>query len=205
MELVKSLETSRNGPLHRTPDGGWFTTRGFMITTIHDLGTLPGRRWAVLLASALVLLALGTASASAQTITLQSSRWQIGFTGGASIDPEQGVIGVFWRSPEIGRRLHIRPGIDGGFGNDLRLGTINIDFIARIPLGNSGWDLVQGGGPTIVLASFDAFGASETELSAGGSYIIGFGHDSGFLMEFRIGGGGNVPSLKIVAGAAFSF
>jgi hypothetical protein len=159
-------------------------------------------RYPVILAFSLLLL---SSTANAQTISLQSSRWQIGFTGGASIDPEQGFVGVFWRSPEIGSRFHLRPGIDGGFGNDVRIGTINIDFIPRFGLGGSGWDLVQGGGPTIAILKFSTSAGSDTELTAGGSYIIGFAHDSGFLTEFRIGGGGNVPSLKIGAGFAFGF
>jgi hypothetical protein len=157
---------------------------------------------AALLAGALLSV---SSSADAQTISSQSTRSQIGFTGGASIDPEQGFVGVFWRTPEIGGRFHLRPGIEGGFGSDLRLATINIDFLARFPLGASGWEFVQGGGPAIVIARFDAFGRRETELGAGGSYIIGFAHDSGFLGEFRIGGGGNVPSLKMAAGFAIGF
>jgi hypothetical protein len=169
-----------------------------MVPTI---GRFRLRYFAILAVS---LLALST-TASAQTISVQSSRSQIGFIGGASIDPEQGFVGVFWRSPEIGGRFHLRPGIDGGFGNDVRIGTINIDFIARFRLGASGWDLVQGGGPTIAILKFSSSGSDDTELTAGGSYIIGFAHDSGFLTEFRIGGGGNVPSLKIGAGFAFGF
>jgi hypothetical protein len=154
---------------------------------------------------AVVVAAAMSTSADAQTITTQSQRSQIGFTGGLSIDPEQGFAGVFWRSPEIGGRFHLRPGIEGGFGDDLRLATINIDFLARFPLGASGWDFVQGGGPAVVIARFDLFGRSETDVGAGGSYIIGFGHDSGFLGEFRIGAGGNVPSLKLTAGYALGF
>ena len=104
---------------------------------------------------------------------------------------------MFWQTPPIANRFHFRPGIDGGFGNDLRLATINIDFIARFPLGASGWELVQGGGPVIVLTKFDGFDGTDT--SAGGSYIFGFAHRSGFFGEFRIGGG-NTPSLKMGAG-----
>jgi hypothetical protein len=164
------------------------------------------RRWqAGTVVLMMMLMAAVSSTADAQTISMRSNRSQIGFTGGASIDPEQGFVGVFWRSPEIGGRLHLRPGIEGGFGSDLRLATINVDFVARFPLGSSGWDFIQGGGPTIVIARFEAFDQYDTELSAGGSYIIGFGHDSGFLSEFRIGGGGNVPSLKITAGFAFGF
>jgi hypothetical protein len=155
-----------------------------------------------LLVGALLSVSSG---ADAQTISSQSARSQIGFTGGASIDPEQGFVGVFWRSAEIGGRFHLRPGIEGGFGGDLRLATINVDFIARFPLGASGWEFVQGGGPAIVIARFDAFARRDTDLGAGGSYIIGFAHDSGLLGEFRIGGGGNVPSLKMTAGFAIGF
>jgi hypothetical protein len=156
-------------------------------------------------ATTVALTVLLSSIANAQTLSVSSDKSQVGFTGGLSIDPEQGFVGVFWQSPEIGGRFHLRPGIDGGFGSDVKLATINIDFIARFPIGASGWDFIQGGGPAIVIAKFDLFGRSESDVGAGGSYIIGFGHDSGFLGEFRIGGGGNVPSLKLAAGYALSF
>jgi hypothetical protein len=163
--------------------------------------TLTGRFISLVALAGLAL----SSPANAQTITTQSQRSQIGFTGGVSIDPEQGFVGVFWRTPEIGGRFHLRPGIEGGFGDDLRLATINVDFIARFPLGASGWEFIQGGGPAIVIAKFDFFGRSETDVGAGGSYVLGFAHDSGFLGEFRIGGGGNVPTLKLTAGFALGF
>jgi hypothetical protein len=163
--------------------------------------TLTGRFISLVALAGLAL----SSPANAQTITTQSQRSQIGFTGGVSIDPEQGFVGVFWRTPEIGGRFHLRPGIEGGFGDDLRLATINVDFIARFPLGASGWEFIQGGGPAIVIAKFDFFGRSQTDVGAGGSYVLGFAHDSGFLGEFRIGGGGNVPTLKLTAGFALGF
>jgi hypothetical protein len=164
---------------------------------VHSAGHLRVRF--VLLAS--VCLVAGSSDATAQ-ISSQSSQSLVGFHGGASVDPEQGFVGVFWQSPAIGDRLHIRPGIDGGFGNDLRVATINVDFIARFSLGTSAWDLIQGGGPVIALTKVDGF--EGTDISAGGSYVIGFAHDSGFFSEFRIGGG-NAPMLKMGAGWAIGF
>jgi hypothetical protein len=125
----------------------------------------------------------------------------VGFTGGASIDPEQVYAGVFWQSPDIGGRFRIRPGLDGGFGDGLRLGTINVDFVYLLPLGQGPWKFLTGGGPTIVLTKFsdDELADFGTEVSAGGSYLLGFAHDNGFFTEFRIGGG-NVPALKMGAG-----
>jgi hypothetical protein len=153
-------------------------------------------------AVALLAVVAVSSTANAQPVQLASNRSLVGFTGGMSFDPEQAVVGVFWQSPEIGGRFHLRPGIEGGFGNDLTLGTINIDFIGRFSLGASGWDLIQGGGPSIAIARSDV--VDDTELGAGGSYIIGFGHNSGFLTEFRIGGG-NVPTLKLTAGYAIGW
>jgi hypothetical protein len=124
----------------------------------------------------------------------------IGFTGGASIDPEQMYGGVYWQSPDLGGRFKIRPGIDGGGGEGLWLASINIDLIVSIPLGQSGWSLVQGGGPTIVIATLRDVSDSPREVGAGGSYLFGFGHRNGFYGEFRIGGGGYVPNLKMGAG-----
>jgi hypothetical protein len=139
-----------------------------------------------------ILLAAVSSPAGAQS--------SIGFVGGGSVDPEQGYVGVFWESPDIGGNFRIRPGIDGGFGSDLRVGVINFDFIYRLPLGQTPWRFVTGGGPAISLTRYsDDIFDTGTELSAGGSYIFGFAHDAGFFTEFRIGGG-NVPALKIGAG-----
>ena len=145
-------------------------------------------------------LALAFATLFASSAAAQSS---ISFSGGASIDPEQVYAGVAWESPDIGGRFRLRPGIDGGFGDGLRLGTINIDLIVKFQLGTSGWSLIQGGGPTIVVAKFTGeLEDSPRELHAGGSYLFGFQHDNGFFTEFRVGGGSFVPQLKIGAGWA---
>jgi hypothetical protein len=135
---------------------------------------------------------------SARTADAQSS---IRFNGGGSIDPEQVYAGVAWESPDIGGRFRLSPGIDGGFGDGLRLGTINIDLIVKFPLGTTGWSLIQGGGPTIVIARFTGeFEDAEAELHAGGSYLFGFRNDKGFFADFRVGGGSFVPQLKMGVG-----
>ncbi len=154
--------------------------------------TMSGQRSAVAAFFLVCLLAAGVPQASAQS--------SINFTGGASIDPEQVYAGVSWSSPDLGGRFQVRPGIDGGFGDGLRLGNINIDLIVKFPLGTSGWTLLQGGGPVITIAKFSDFEDAGAELHAGGSYLFGFQHDNGFFTDFRVGGGNFVPQLKIGAG-----
>ena len=100
-----------------------------------------GQRIAIATVLAACFVGLWAPQASAQS--------SISFSGGASIDPEQVYAGVAWESPDIGGRFRIRPGIDGGFGDGIRLGTINLDLIVKFPLGTTGWTLVQGGGPVI--------------------------------------------------------
>ena len=150
-------------------------------------------------AVAIILAAFFTATAT-QPAAAQSS---ISFTGGASIDPEQVYAGVAWESPDIGGRFRLRPGIDGGFGDGLRLATINIDLIVKFPLGTTGWSLIQGGGPTISISQFTGdFEDAPRELHAGGSYLFGFQHTNGFFADFRVGGGSFVPQLKMGVGWA---
>lgn len=138
--------------------------------------------------------------AAAPRASAQSSTSSINFNGGWSIDPQQGYGGVSWESPDIGGRFRLRPGIDGGFGDGVRLGTVNIDLIAAFPLGTSPWTLIQGGGPVIALVSFPDVPAAGTEVHAGASYLFGFKHDNGFFGEFRYGGGGYTPQLKLGVG-----
>jgi hypothetical protein len=158
---------------------------------------LGSGRFAVRTAVATLALTALAAEARAQSA--------VGFTGGASVDPEQAYAGVFWQSPDIGGTFRMRPGIDGGFGSGLRLATINVDFVYLLPLGPGPWKFMIGGGPAVVLTrlSDDVFDLG-TRVSAGGSYVFGFTHANGFLGEFRIGGGGGVPALKMGVGWAIA-
>lgn len=157
--------------------------------------TTSGHRVVLATVFAACFLAFAPAAARAQS--------SIGFTGGGSIDPEQIYAGVYWESPTLGGSFRIRPGIDGGFGDNLKLGTVNIDLIAKFPLGQTGWSLIQGGGPVITITRFTGeFEDYDQELHAGGSYLFGFQHDKGFFTEFRVGGGSYVPQLKIGVGWA---
>lgn len=165
---------------------------------------VPSRgRLSLFVSTVIVLIGVVLSTpAAAQPPISQSSQPSIGFQGGVSIDPEQVFAGVFWESPQMGGRFSLRPGIDGGFGNDRRVAAINIDFMVRFPIGTSGWNFVQGGGPVIAITKIPRI--DETDMSAGGSYIIGFAHDGGFFTEFRIGGG-NTAGLKIGAGYQIKF
>jgi hypothetical protein len=119
----------------------------------------------------------------------------IGFQGGATVDPEQIFVGTHIETKDIYQGLRFRPGIDGSWGGGYSLATINIEFIYRTPLGRSGWNMYQGGGPAIVLLRQ----SSNTDVHAGSFFTFGFAHANGFFTEFRYGGG-TYPTLKFGAG-----
>lgn len=151
-----------------------------------------GRMWSVL---ALVMVMAPSAAAQPS----------VGFQAGGSIDPEQFFAGVHWQSPELAGRFAVRTGLDGGFGGGYRIATINVDFMFFFPLGGTNWSLIQGGGPTVVITRY-SFNSDldETDVGAGGSYVIGFAHERGFFTEARIGSG-RVPTLKFGAGWRVEF
>lgn len=127
----------------------------------------------------------------------------LGFQGGLSVDPEQVYVGSHFETGELFPRFHFRPGIDGGFGDNLTLGSINVEFVYRIPIRGGTWSFYQGGGPAILLLRQSGpriLGSrSTTSVHAGTILTFGFAHENGFFTEFKIGSG-NSPALKFGVG-----
>jgi len=119
----------------------------------------------------------------------------IGFQGGATVDPEQVFVGTHFETGELFRNFRFRPGIDGGFGGDYSLATVNIEFLYHLEFGRSGWSLYQGGGPAIVLLRRN----DDTSVHAGTFITFGFAHENGFFTDFKLGNG-NAPTLKFAVG-----
>jgi hypothetical protein len=119
----------------------------------------------------------------------------IGFQGGVSVDPEQAFVGTHFETGELFRNFRFRPGIDGGFGGDFTLATINVEFLYHFAFGRSGWSVYQGGGPAVVLLRRN----DDSSVHAGSFFTFGFAHENGFFTDFKIGTG-NAPTLKFGVG-----
>ena len=139
----------------------------------------------------LFLILLATFAAFATSAHAQG----VGFQGGFTIDPEQVYVGSHLETRELAYNIHFRPGIEGGFGNDLTLAAINVEFIYKYTLGGV-WRIYQGGGPAIYIYRFGQ--PSFTDVTGGLSAVFGFAHDNGFFTEFRVGNNG--PNLKFGVG-----
>ena len=142
------------------------------------------RRFLVSVASVAVLFVI-TARAEAQGI---------GFQGGVSVDPEQAFVGTHFETGELFQNFRFRPGIDGGFGGDFSLATLNIEFLYHIPIGRS-WSVYQGGGPAVVFVRQN----DRTSTHAGSFITFGFANENGFFTDFKLGTG-STPTLKFAVG-----
>ncbi len=128
----------------------------------------------------------------------------IGFQGGMTVNPEQIYVGTHLELPLGSDQLVLRPAIDGGFGNDLRVAAIGAEIQYRLALGNSGWRLSQGFGPSVYVARFASRLQDEdvTDVSGAWTYAFGLVNEGGFFVEFKGGGsrGVAIPMLRIGAG-----
>ena len=109
----------------------------------------------------------------------------IGFQGGVTVDPEQVFFGTHFETRELFQNFRFRPGIDGGFGGDFSLATLNIEFLYHISIGRSGWSVYQGGGPAVVFLRQN----DNTSTHAGTFFTFGFAHENGFFTDFKLGDG----------------
>ena len=142
------------------------------------------RRFRVAVASVAVLFA----------ITPRADAQGVGFQGGVTVDPEQAFVGTHFETSELFQNFRFRPGIDGGFGGDFSLATLNIEFLYHIQVGRS-WSVYQGGGPAVVFVRQD----DRTSTHAGTFITFGFAHENGFFTDFKLGTG-TAPTLKFGVG-----
>ena len=138
----------------------------------------------------LALLALSAVPAAAQ---------DAGVRGGISIDPDQFYFGGHVETSALVDRLHFRPNVEVGFGDDIMLIGANMEFVYKFP-SRGGWTLYAGGGPALNIYTFDDVDDSVTE--AGLNIVIGAEQNSGLFFEFKVGAIDS-PDFKFGVGWTF--
>jgi hypothetical protein len=120
---------------------------------------------------ALLLLVVGTASA------------QFGIRGGISIDPDQGYFGGHYETAPLIDRLHFRPNLEVGLGDDLTHVGLNMEFVYKFPRRRQNWNLYAGGGPAVNFYSAD----NDTNTEGGLNLMIGAEQSRGLMFEIKFG------------------
>jgi len=155
----------------------------------------------LLVVGAIALLPL-VAHAASPTVTAFGPRV------GASIDPDQLVVGGQLSLQEFAPDWSFDPNLELGFGDNLTVIAFNLDAYYHLRLSGSDWRPYLGAGLGANFSSWDAplgeHDNSDTEI--GLNVVAGFNVPAGsgdhWFAELRFGIG-EIPTLKIVGGFNF--
>ena len=120
-----------------------------------------------------------------------------GVRAGMSVDPDQVYFGGHLETAALVDRLHFRPNVEVGFGNNLTLLTANMEFVYKFPT-SGGWGLYAGGGPALNIYMVDDDSSSE----AGVNFLVGVENRNGLFFEFKAGAIDS-PDFKFGVGWTF--
>lgn len=128
---------------------------------------------------AICLLPLTIATASAQSV---------GVRAGVSVGPEQFFFGGHVMTPAIVDRIHFRPNVEVGFGDDITVGAFNFEFVYLFaedffPSAMRPWRLYVGGGPALNVISFE----DDSDAEPGIVFVGGLVHEKGLFGEVKFG------------------
>ena len=117
----------------------------------------------------------------------------VGLQAGASIDPDDFIVGVHWKGSPLADQLYLVPSVEAGFG-DATMIAGNVDLHYQFKT-SSKLAPYAGGGLTVNWFDFD--GGSETDV--GGSFLGGIALSPKIYLEAKVGLG-DVPDWKFLVG-----
>jgi hypothetical protein len=152
-----------------------------------------------------VALALGLLPLAAHAANLTS----FGPRFGVSISPDQLVLGGQVIVTDVAPNISLVPNLELGFGDDRTVIAINADMHYHVAVQGTDWTPYLGLGIGINSIQHDlpAPFRDESDTEVGLNIILGTDVPTGagnkFFGEARVGAGGGVPELKIIAGWNF--
>jgi hypothetical protein len=125
-----------------------------------------------------------------------------GIRGGVSIDPDQLYFGGHYETSPLIERLHFRPNIEAGVGDDVTTVGVNMEFLYKFPRRNT-WSLYAGGGPAISFVRVETGrGTDNTNTDGGLNLLVGAEQTRGLFFDMKIGVASG-PELKFGVGWTF--
>ena len=144
-------------------------------------------RGALLLQVAMALSLLAT-PASAQTV---------GVRAGVSGDPGQFYFGGHAETEALVDRVHFRPNIEIGVGDNTTISALNVEFAYRFA-SSKPWHVYAGAGPALNIIHRRGV----TNAEAGFNVLVGFQHEGGLLVELKAGA---IDSPRVRFGVGYAF
>ena len=105
-----------------------------------------------------------------------------GVRAGASVDPDQFYVGGHYESRPLVERLHFRPNVEVGFGDDITAVGLNLEFVYKIPI-DGPWTLYAGGGPALNIYSIN----DDSFTDGGVNALFGVETTQGLFFEIKLG------------------
>jgi hypothetical protein len=138
-----------------------------------------------------ILCALAPLAASAQVST--------GLRAGVSVDPDQLYVGGHVETDPLVERLVFKPNVEIGFGDNVTLAAVNLEFVWKFPQQRGAWSFYAGGGPGINFYQVDGPG---DDAEVGFNFVGGVENSRGLFFEMKLGAGDS-PDFKFGVGIAF--
>ena len=107
-----------------------------------------------------------------------------GLRGGVSVDPDQFYFGGHIETSPLVDRLHFRPNVEVGLGEDLMLIGANMEFVYKFPR-RGGWGFYAGAGPALNVIMIDD--VDDSNVEAGFNVLLGVESSRGLFFEFKVG------------------
>jgi len=122
---------------------------------------------------------------------------EAGVRAGVSADPDQFYFGGHFETAPLVDRLHFRPNVEIGVGDNVTLVAFNLEFAYHFPQ-RGNWFVYAGAGPALNLIRFE----SNTNSEGGFNLLIGVQHNAGLFAEVKAGLADS-PRVKVGVGYAF--
>lgn len=130
-------------------------------------------------------------------ISIPSYAQGFGLRGGVSVDPDQFYFGGHYETPPVVDRLHFRPNLELGVGDDVFTTTLNFEFVYKFPVQRT-WRLYAGAGPAVNFYSYDGGDSTDPGLNI----LLGAEVTNGLFFEFKVG---TIDSPELKFGVGYTF
>lgn len=122
----------------------------------------------------------------------------LGVRGGLSIEPDQVFVGAHYETAAIVDRVHFKPNLEIGFGEDFTLIALNFEGVYKFPDQGRPWNVYVGGGPGLNIAKVE----DDSNTGAGFNFLGGIETERGLAFEVKFGVADS-PTVKFSVGYTF--
>lgn len=120
-----------------------------------------------------------------------------GVRAGVSVEPDQLFVGAHYETEALADRIHFKPNVEVGFGDDVTLIALNFEGVYKFRH-RGVWGAYAGGGPALNVFRFHG----DSDSGAGFNFLGGVESSRGLAFEVKFGVADS-PTVKFGVGWTF--